>query len=114
MTYTIIWEYLVKADALTDFERAYRPGGLWAQLFARADGYLGTELHRDLEDERRFVTVDYWSSRQAHERFLEHYGAPYAALDRACAAFTDQEIQVGNFSCFGTGRNFRDERSTAL
>ncbi len=37
------------AAAADRFVAAYAAGGEWAQLFARADGFLGTELFRSAE-----------------------------------------------------------------
>jgi hypothetical protein len=40
--YIILWEFQAAAGSETAFEQVYGPGGPWAQLFARADGYAGT------------------------------------------------------------------------
>jgi heme-degrading monooxygenase HmoA len=47
--YVRIWEYDVPPAAADRFVAAYAAGGEWAQLFARADGFLGTELFRSAE-----------------------------------------------------------------
>src|SRR2546422_8528105 len=56
-----------KAGAEEDFVRAYGPDGDWAQLFRRSGGgaYLDSQLARDIEIARRFVTIDRWASRAA-------------------------------------------------
>jgi hypothetical protein len=42
-----VWEYEVPGDQAAAFTEAYAADGAWAELFARGDGYVGTELYRD-------------------------------------------------------------------
>lgn len=98
MAYAVIWEYHVNEEAVASFEQAYNPDGLWVQLFKMAEGFLATELHRDLADEKRYVTVDHWHSKAAHDAFMERYKDLYDELDGQCAAFTKFEHLLGRFS----------------
>jgi heme-degrading monooxygenase HmoA len=41
-----VWEYDVVPASAEEFQRAYGSAGAWAQLFRRADGFVGTELFR--------------------------------------------------------------------
>ncbi len=95
--YTIIWEFRITENQRLDFEAAYGARGRWAQLFARAPGYLGTELVCDAEDVTRYVTIDCWESAQAYEEFRSTYGAAYRELDAACEAMTSAEVLIGQF-----------------
>jgi len=95
--FTCIWEYRVRPERAGDFERAYGPEGDWATLFRRAPGYLRTELHRDRDDPLRFVTIDFWKSSAAWERFRADFAADYEALDAACERLTISEREVGRF-----------------
>jgi hypothetical protein len=92
----IIWEYRVRPGAEAEFERVYGPGGDWARLF-RGAGYLGTTLWRDPRRARVYLTIDEWTSRDAHARCLARLGTRYEALDRRCATFTVREEQLGAF-----------------
>jgi len=51
----IIWEFVVTADAVGQFEQAYGPGGAWVRLFQAHPGFRGTTLLRDNENPRRYV-----------------------------------------------------------
>lgn len=95
--YVYMWEYVVKVDRAATFERAYGPGGDWVQLFRRADGYLRTELRRDRSRPTRFVTVDYWRSREAWERFRSESTTEFEALDAKCEELTVSEREIGTF-----------------
>lgn len=97
--YALVWEFRPRAGREEDFERAYGPEGDWARLFRRAEGYLGTELLRDGADSAgpRYLTIDRWSSREAHEAFLRAHQAAYEALDRACEGLSDRESFLGCF-----------------
>ena len=97
--YAIVWEFRPRAGREGDFERAYGPEGDWALLFRRGEGYLGTELLRESGDPAgpRYLTIDRWASREAHEAFLRAHRAEYEALDRACEGVTDRESSLGCF-----------------
>jgi heme-degrading monooxygenase HmoA len=76
-----VWAYDVPADSVTDFTAAYGSAGDWAKLFARAEGFVRTELYRSTEAPMRFVTVDVWSSEAAWHTFIDRWAAAYAELD---------------------------------
>jgi heme-degrading monooxygenase HmoA len=95
--FVIVWEFVVKRDRLAEFERAYAPAGDWAQLFARAKGFVETALVRDREDRTRFLTIDMWESRDAYETFRAAFDADYLALDARTEAFTESERRIGIF-----------------
>src|SRR5436305_15326334 len=82
-----------KAGAEEDFVRAYRPDGDWAQLFRRSGGesFLDSQLARDIEIARRFVTIDRWASRAAFDAFKAAAKPEYDALDARCRQLTRSE-----------------------
>jgi heme-degrading monooxygenase HmoA len=91
----VIWEFRARPGREADFERAYGPAGDWATLFGQAPGYLGTELLRDQNDRRRFITIDRWVSATAYDTFRAQSAGEYAAIDRRCEALTEYEALVG-------------------
>ncbi|MGI8421332.1 MAG: antibiotic biosynthesis monooxygenase family protein [Gaiellaceae bacterium] len=52
-----------------EFEQIYGPEGEWAQFFRSGAGYIGTELLRDVEIDRRYVVIDRWDSVEAYGAF---------------------------------------------
>lgn len=95
--YAYVWEYLVRPEHVTEFEAAYGRSGDWARLFRQAAGYLGTELHRDRADPRRFLTIDYWQTFSDWKRLRAEFGDEFEALDRRCEKLTDHELEIGRF-----------------
>lgn len=95
--YTIIWEYEVRAGAAAAFERLYGADGGWAALFRGYPGYLGTELLRDAQAPRRYLTLDRWRSQAEHEACLAAARERYAALDAEGDALTLREQCLGRF-----------------
>ena len=79
--YVRVWRYEVHPDAVAEFVTAYGPSGDWDELFARGEGYGGTELFRGTSVPTCFVTIDRWSSRDAWERFRADWTDAYTALD---------------------------------
>jgi heme-degrading monooxygenase HmoA len=99
--YSYIWEFRVKADSEVAFEKAYGPEGVWVRLFSKADGYLRTELHRDLEVPGRYITVDFWKSEAAFQAFRARFVAEFDELDARCEELTEAETPLGSFKCTG-------------
>lgn len=93
--HVLIWEFRVRAGCEAEFEAAYGPRGAWATLFGSAHGYLGTELFRDPEGERRYLTIDRWESAEAYARFRETHAAEYEALDVHCERWIEYETPAG-------------------
>jgi len=95
--YTTLWEFLVRAEHVEEFERAYGPDGDWVALFRRAAGYLGSWLLRDRSNPLRFITIDRWESAGAHRAFHSAFSREYAQLDARCAHLTAREVALGSF-----------------
>jgi heme-degrading monooxygenase HmoA len=93
----IVWRFRPAAGREADFRRAYGPDGAWARLFARAPGYLGTELLRDRAGGVAWITIDRWRSALEHAAFASRHADAYAALDRECAALTAHEEKLGEY-----------------
>ena len=96
--YTCIWEFHVRPEHIPEFIRHYESRGTWARLFSMAEGYLGTQLLRDRQDQSRFVTLDHWASESLYREFRQRFQAGYTALDRQCEGLTLSERQVGEFA----------------
>ena len=95
--YVIVWKFQVKPGLEAEFEEAYGPDGKWAQLFRQAPGYVETELLKSDNDSGRFLTVDRWISRRAHEDFLSAHAEEYARLLQECERLLVDKKQVGDF-----------------
>jgi hypothetical protein len=97
----VVWEFVVRADAVEAFERAYGPDGDWARLFAAHDGFRGTVLLRDLSRPRRYLTVDSWDTVEQRAGMLASARAEYERLDGECSALTESERELGAFAVVG-------------
>ena len=95
--YVIMWEFIVRADCAGQFEAIYGRQGDWATLFAKAEGYRETQLLRDTTNALRYVTLDFWTSQEAHERFWHEHEREYTALDERCERLTVKEHKLGEF-----------------
>ena len=101
--YVVVWEFRAAAGAQARFEKVYGPHGAWARLFATGEGFVATELNRDLKDPARYLTLDFWESRQAYDAFRAKHAAEYAAIDRECEALTAEEKDLGAFERIVSG-----------
>ena len=95
--YLAIWEFEIKAASRAQFEEIYGADGAWAQLFRQNPDYRGTKLLRDLARPGRYLTLDYWPSRESFSSFKQAHAAEYATLDRQCESLTEREGMVGEF-----------------
>jgi heme-degrading monooxygenase HmoA len=93
--HVIVWQYDVDPAHVAAFEHTYAADGAWAQLFARADGYLGTQLLVDHDVPRRYVTFDRWRAAADFDAFKARFAGEYARLDAACEGFTLREQRLG-------------------
>jgi heme-degrading monooxygenase HmoA len=95
--YVIIWDYQVRADRLTEFEKMYHSNGGWAELFRKAPGYISTELLRDGTNPSRFITIDRWESAESYQAFHIQFKKEYETLDAQCEGFAEHEILLGKW-----------------
>lgn len=95
--FAYVWRYTVSPAKRQAFLVAYNADGDWAKLFRRDSSYLGTTLLVDVDDENRFVTVDYWTSRAARDAFRERYAGEFGELDGRCEAYTKSEEFLGDY-----------------
>jgi heme-degrading monooxygenase HmoA len=95
--YTILWEFRVSSKRRGEFEQAYAVDGPWADLFTRADGFLGVQLLRCVEQDGRYLTVDRWRYRADFLAFQRDFRAEYSALDRRLAGMAEVETRIGAF-----------------
>jgi len=93
----IVREYQVKEEGRGQFELAYGPGGAWSRLFARAPGYRGAALLRDLEDPCKYLAIDIWDSEEHHQDFRKQHPDDYAALAAAFSQFVESEVTLGAY-----------------
>ena len=91
----LIWRFEVLEEARPAFEATYAPTGAWAQLFARSDGFKGTELFK--AEDGSYLTLDVWGSKADFEAFLAEHGADYEALDRSTESWTASEHRIGEY-----------------
>jgi len=91
--YVIVWRFTAKDRA--EFERHYGPEGTWAAFFRRDPAFVRTELLRGEENE--YLTLDYWTSKEAFQAFRAANRAEYEAIDRGFEALTESEERIGDF-----------------
>lgn len=88
--FACIWQCRIDPAYRAEFAAAYAPDSAWARLFARDPACIETRLLRADGDEETCITIDFWTSKA-------RYGAGFAALDRRCAAWTRQEVSLGDW-----------------
>ena len=91
----LVFSYEVR-DAQA-FESAYGADGEWAQFFAQAAGYIGTELLRDVEHPGRYLVVDRWESADAYNGFAVAHRDEYMRRVDDTRFLYDQELRFGTF-----------------
>ena len=94
--FAYIWRYVVDSHK-REFLDAYGAGGEWVKLFSRDPNYIETILLRDADDENRYITIDYWTSRSARDAFQDKYRDEFLELDKRCEVFTSNEEFRGDF-----------------
>src|SRR5215470_2866124 len=95
--FVALWEFEVKPGHENRFERVYGPGGDWVLLFRSDKNYQGTRLLRDASRHGIYLTIDFWSSHEAYERFRRTAANAYAEIDTECQGLTTSERYLGSF-----------------
>ena len=95
--YCYVWSYVVRPEYLQAFRVAYDPDGEWVQLFRRDPEYIRTNLLSDRDNPTRFMTIDFWSSREACVSFRERFRSEFEALDKNFEQLTVEEVHLGDF-----------------
>ena len=91
------WSYVVRPECLSAFRTAYGPEGDWVRLFRRDPEYVRTNFLGDCDNPARFITIDFWTSREACLSFRERFRGEFEALDKSFDQLTVQESHLGDF-----------------
>jgi heme-degrading monooxygenase HmoA len=97
--------FAYETDDPAAFEEAYGTNGPWASFFKSGDGYVGTELLRDVEQAGRYVVVDRWESGEQYNRFVEEHRDEYMRRVDETAYLYRQELRLGTFENVWTDGN---------
>jgi heme-degrading monooxygenase HmoA len=93
----IVWEFHVREQQRSDFERHYAAAGTWAEFFQRDAAYKATQLLHDITDPSRYVTIDTWEDEDSYGAFRAMNRQEYGALDQQMEALTESETRLGVF-----------------
>ena len=97
MSHVRVWLFQPAPGRESEFAAAYSGNGVWARLFERADGFVGTRLLAPEESGGPWLTLDEWESRAAFDRFQDDHGEAYRTLDEELAGLTADERFIGAF-----------------
>ena len=73
------------------------PSGDWVRLFQQDSNHLRTELIRVHGTSHRYLTLDFWKSEAAYDRFRQQHLAEY----RKCEEITEREGKFGDVGTNG-------------
>ena len=91
----LVFSYEARDPA--EFELVYGPEGEWAEFFRTGQGYIGTELLRDLETPGRYVVIDRWESADTYNVFVAEHREEYMRRSDESAFYYEQELRIGTF-----------------
>ena len=95
--FAYIWRYKIDPARRSAFLAAYNCNGEWVQLFSRDSSFIETILIQDVEDENRYVAIDFWKSRADRDSFRERFSTEFDDLDSRCESFTEEEKLLGDY-----------------
>jgi heme-degrading monooxygenase HmoA len=97
MTHVRVWKFRPPEGREDAFAEAYAGDGVWASLFGRASGFVGTSLMRPTEQGGWWLTLDRWASEGEFQAFQRDFGEEYRALDAELEGIAGDEEFVGTF-----------------
>jgi heme-degrading monooxygenase HmoA len=89
--------FVYEARDPEEFERVYGPEGEWTAFFRGGEGYLGTELLRDVETPGRYLAIDRWETREAYQAFVDAHRDEYMRHVDETVFHYRQELRIGTF-----------------
>ena len=95
MSLAVVFEYEVDSAGAAAFEAVYGGDGEWARYFARAEGYLGTEMLRGADG--RYLVIDRWRSAADYDAFLSANADEYGSRNQAAMRLWLRERALGRF-----------------
>ncbi len=96
--FVVIWKFVPKIGLEKEFEKIYGPHGLWTELFAQVNDYLGTSLLKEVDSDNVYLAVDKWKSKDAYDSFKLRFFEEYHTIDQRCKDITDIEQIIGEFN----------------
>lgn len=109
LPFIVVQEFRVRPGRRRAFEKAYGPGGDWMRLFRRKQGHIRSELIRDRERPLCYLSLDFWTSRQAYERFMRQNHAEFRRIEKRCSFLTVEEKLIGKFDSLSPVRGTEPE-----
>ena len=97
MSYLTIWEYKITSEKKDEFENLYGNHGEWVKLFQKFSGFIKTELHRDINNPDKYVTIDHWESKEAYNQFKKLSKEDFLEIDKIGEGLTVEEKHIGEF-----------------
>jgi heme-degrading monooxygenase HmoA len=93
--YVIIYRYDVDPAQRERFEQEYGQAGGWVSMFARADGYVGSRLYRDVDETvAGYLVLDQWDGLSAFQEFMRQRGDDYHARSATTRDLYRDEWQI--------------------
>ncbi|MGA8262847.1 MAG: hypothetical protein WB779_00220 [Ignavibacteriaceae bacterium] len=96
--FVVIWKFVPKIGLEKEFEKIYGPHGLWTELFAQVNDYLGTSLLKEVDSDNVYLAVDKWKSKDAYDSFKLRFFEEYHTIDQRCKDITNIEQIIGEFN----------------
>ena len=94
----IVRSYVVKPDCRGQFELSYGPGGVWSELFASSQGFLGITVLRDTVDPQRYLTIEVWNSEAQRAQAQDEHETAYAELKAKIGEWIESMQEMGVYS----------------
>ena len=70
------------------------------KFFKKSKNYIRTDLLNDVNNPSVFITIDYWSSKEARDKFIKLHESEYDEIDKRCEDLTTREELIGEFTVF--------------
>ena len=80
LMFAYIWEYSVKENCFDEFCSIYGPEDDWVRLYRKSEYFVRTEFFRDANTPDRYVTTDYWKSKEHRDRFRLDFKDEFQSL----------------------------------
>jgi hypothetical protein len=95
--YCVVWQYEVKEEKQSSFEKEYGAKGVWSQFFSTSPHYKGSQLSKCVDRNETYLLLDWWNDASMYHSFLKENENTYKGLSKQVASLYRTEMRLGEF-----------------
>jgi hypothetical protein len=102
----VVWQFDVRPERRTDFEKFYGADGDWTTMSRRSRSFIGSSFLREFTAEPRYLLIEYWSEMLPYERHRVDLSEEIDELEQARSELVLSTTPLGVFTALDVPDRF--------